>query len=321
MSDQERPKFNAWAGDPTLCVNHKLLAVKASYAEGGVPRCHICFKNESYKAVKKEFKQREKGGKVGGARGVHMPESLVKMYEESQLDENLIALREDIATTEARLRQLLRQIKENPKNGLPYWTQISGVIETQKKLIRSKAMTVEQAYLQLAEEIESGPIKENVLWGEFYKATEMKRKLVATESKRLNDLGWSPDVVMGMIAEIADILKPMLTELNMRSFMEALASSPLFNNDQFRVLGQMNLTARTIEEHLMLQEVNKIQEGSVIDAEFEDLKETTNGNDTGDQPHTELDDRVHAEDAGAVPAGLEPGAGRDEGSGEPDPGL
>ena len=108
-------------------------------------------------------------------------------------------------------------------------------------------MTHKQAF-DAVEEFMLSPIKEKLTWVEVYEVSELKRKAVQTESKRLNDLGWSPDTVMAMIAGIADILKPLLPEMSMRIFMDHLAASRLFNNQQFSLLDQVNLTQKTIEE-------------------------------------------------------------------------
>lgn len=259
MRDEDPPIESLFRKDrpePLRCFNDKSFAVGASYAKGGVPYCSKCWKKELEKRRKLETVQTSKRGKIGGQRGVFLPKSIVEMYESAIVDEGLVSVREDIATCEARIRQLTQQIKDDPRNS-PNWAVVLDKNLAQMNTAISRGtMTHRQAFESVCEFMKS-PIKEKLIWVEVYEVTELKRKSVQTESKRLNDLGWSPDTVMAMIAEVADIIKPLLPELGVRTFMDKLAASRLFNNQQFSLLDQVNLTQKTVEEKLLEQEIHE----------------------------------------------------------------
>lgn len=264
MRDEDPPieaLFTKGRKDAPRCVNDKSFAIGASYAKGGVPYCSKCWKKELEKRRKLETVQTSKRGKIGGQRGVFLPKSIVEMYESSIVDEGLISVREDIATCEARIRQLTQQIKDDPRNS-PNWASVLDKnLAQMKNAVARGTMTHRQAFDAVCSFMES-PVKEKLIWAEVYEVTELKRKAVQTESKRLNDLGWSPDTVMAMIAEVADIVKPLLPELSVRIFMDKLAASRLFNNQQFSLLDQVNLSQKTVEEKLLEQEIHQTQKNN-----------------------------------------------------------
>lgn len=238
------------------CSRDNNRALKASFVNGGIPLCGDCWKGDDRAKAIAERRNLAKGGRVGGTRGVYLPKSIVEMYEAAMVDEELVSVREDIATFEARIRQLTSQIRADPRNSTSWATVFEKNLQQQLAAIKRGSLTYAEAFADILEFMQS-PVKEKLVWSEVYEVSEMKRRAVATESKRMNDLGWSPDMVMSMFAEVADILKPLLSELNMRIFMDALASSRLFNNQQFQIIDQVNLSKRTVDEHLLMQEMDK----------------------------------------------------------------
>jgi len=238
------------------CVNDNRKALLLTYKDGGVPRCSQCWKKENARVDRLVEKNNKTKGKIGGTRGVFLPKSVVEMYEESILDAELVSVREDIATFEARIKHLLGQIKEDPRNSVNWATVLDKQLKMHKKAIDRGAQTYKQAFESVLDFM-SSPIKEKLVWSEVYAVSELKRRAVATESKRLNDLGWSPEMVMAMFAEVANLVQPLMTEANLRRFMESMATSRLFNNQQFALMDQTNLTARTVDQQLFAQEIHE----------------------------------------------------------------
>lgn len=240
---------------PKTCTFDRRTALKKSFINGGVPMCPWCYKDAEKEREKKE---RLNNKKKTGTRGVFLPRSIVEHYEEAFVDSELVSVREDIATWEARIKQLTSQIKEDPRNSVNWATVLDRNIAQMTKAIERGSMGYNEAFKAIVEFMKQ-PVKENLIWAEVYEVAELKRKAVQTEAKRLNDLGWTPEAVMGMMAEICDILKPILPELGMRQFMDAMAGSRIFNNQQFNLIDQVNFTKRTIDEKLLAQEINEKQ--------------------------------------------------------------
>lgn len=238
------------------CTNHKTFAVKLSYQDGGIPLCSKCYKE--YLASKNPMYYEEQRKRRKGERSAFLPQSIVTMYESALVDDDLISLREDIATYEARIRQLVSQIRDDPRNSNSWATVLDKNLRQMKSAIKSGSMTYAQAFKDISEFM-AGAVTERLIWAEIYSVSDLKRKAVATEAKRYNDLGWTPEHVMAMMTEIADVLKTLMTTEAMASFMSHLAKSRLFNGHQFTLLDQANLVTRSIEEQLFAQEVVETQ--------------------------------------------------------------
>lgn len=225
------------------CINHPGKFAKASsYADGGLPQCGKCL---GVPTVKRKS--------TNGKRGVYMPASLVEMYDEVVLDPHLVALGEDIATMEARARQILQQIRNDPRDTGGFASKLESLIESGIKSVAKGRLTYAELIHSIRLEL-AGPVNQRSLYSELMQVTEQKRKLVDSESKRLKQLGWSPETVFQMVTAIADMLKPLLTPEKMDVFMSLLADSPLFNNKQFRMLPQVDLRTKTLEEQLAMHE-------------------------------------------------------------------
>jgi len=225
---------------PVSCSECGSNALRVSYQHGGIP---LCRRHLGDDLILKE--QRARG--LAGRRGVFLPKSIVDRYEEAIVDPELVSLREDIATAEARCMQLLEQIRDDPRNSGAYAQLLERNIENQIESVRKGSLTYAQLVQNVLVLLRS-PVQEKLSWAEYYQVSDLKRKLVDSEAKRLSTLGWTPDAVMGMIAEIAEILKPLLTDDNMRIFLDAMASSKTFSNQNFQLVPQVNLGHRMLTE-------------------------------------------------------------------------
>jgi hypothetical protein len=217
--------------------------------------------------------KRDEVKKSGGRRGPFIPLSIVEMYEESIVDEQLVELREDIAVAEARCRQLLKQIKESPHDNSSFIELLKTNLDQNMTAVRKGSCTYPELVSNL-QTLLNEKVAEKILWNEYYKVTELKRRLVAAESKRLTDLGWTPEKVFAIVQEISNILKPILPDDKMALFFRSLAENPLFNNQQFRFLPQADLSAlelpKRLEAEMDLQaiEVKKQKDGTYAAGEI-----------------------------------------------------
>lgn len=228
----------------TRCKKCNSVALKTTYEDGGTPLCRRCLGAEPKKVP-------------DGTRSSVMPKSLAVAYEKARVDNNLISLREDIATYEARAQQLLAQISIDERNS-PNWAQVlTKLIARMEEEINKGSITYRIAFYDIKEFMESA-VKENMIWAEVHVVTDLRRKMIAAESKRLKDLGWSPEAVMAGFTEIAEIIKPMLTDDQMKEFLASMARSKLFNGQQFSIIDQIDLTQRTLEEQLFAHEHHKV---------------------------------------------------------------
>jgi hypothetical protein len=257
---------------PVRCSKVRVSGVKCNLAAlkitlDTLPLCKRCYGHTLIEQKKEELKQ------SNGRRGPFVPLSIVEMYEESIVDEQLVELREDIAVAEARCRQLLKQIKESPHDNLSFIELLKTNLEQNLTAVKRGSCT----YPELVNNVKTlldEKVSEKILWNEYYKVTELKRKLVAAESKRLTDLGWTPEKVFAIVQEISKIIKPLITDDNLAVFFRQLAENPLFNNQQFKFLPQADLSQLALPDRLTAEmdmqaiEVQKQKDGTYAAGEI-----------------------------------------------------
>lgn len=157
-----------------------------------------------------------------GKRSLVLPKSIAESYEESLADPRLVELREDIALWEARIQLLCRKLKvrESTSQALTVLQKLSKF----KRLVGSGEMD----YPRLVERVEANlksQYDEGKAWEELHKATEIKRRLVASESKRLKDLNavLTMEQTLALLATIAREVKKYLTPEDLLEFQKNIA--------------------------------------------------------------------------------------------------
>lgn len=236
-----------------MAINHRCakcnrVAFKDTYRNGGTPMCRKC---AGVAVAEDKGRPNPKG-----SRSTVMPAHMLDDYEAALIDNDLVSMREDLATYEARQRQLLKQVKEDPRNSLSWATVLSKVLEAMEKRIQSGSMTYKDAFGHVVEFMET-PVKDKLIWNEIHTVTELRRKMAHTEAKRLKDLGWSPDMVLSMFSELAEFLKPLLAELHYKQLLDFIAQSKLFNANQFDVIGHVELTTKRMKDQIVAQDISK----------------------------------------------------------------
>lgn len=225
------------------------------------PLCKKHYGDKLVEAKKNEVKE------SGGKRGVYIPESIIEQYENSIIDPELVELREDIATCEARARQLLKQIKESPHENLSFISLLKTNLEQNLASLKRGGTTYPELVNNL-QVLMDEKVSEKILWDEFYKVTELKRKLVSAESKRLHELGWTPERVFAIVAATCDMIRPLLSDDKLRLFFNSMSDHPLFNNQQFKFLPQADLSQLALPDRLNAEmdlqaiEVQKQKDGT-----------------------------------------------------------
>lgn len=209
-----------------------VIATKQS-VKRGEPRCFRCDPNYTPPPGYKRFvpsKPKPKRKKSGNRSDV-MPDEYVEVYELVIEDREYTSLRDSIATNEARMRKILSDIKENPKNTTPFIKLLAETMRAGRRSVKNYRKTAEMVLDEVEAVIENGLSQVN-LWEEYDKIAEQNRKLSESEVKRLTALGWSPDKVEILIDDIAGIIERLEAEriLSAQSFFERLSQSRLFQN-------------------------------------------------------------------------------------------
>lgn len=234
-----------WAERPK-CTNHPRSLPTKNSVEKGYPLCYFC--DPDYKERKEKEKQ---AGKKLGTREAAMPDSLVESYSNAVRDDRTIELREDIATTEARLQHILASIRDNPMESASFITMFNKQYKKQHNLVKRG----QQTYPKMMEELDAmlnGKVSEIMAYQEFYRVTDMKRKLVEAETSRIAKLGWTPAYVQLLILCMTRILKDMLPREQMIEFQGRLSQDPIFKSKTF----QLTPRREDVDDYISTEEVD-----------------------------------------------------------------
>lgn len=224
------------------CRNHPaVIATKASI-DKQFPLCWRCDPDH----VEKQKKLTARRKKMG-ARRFMIPSSIVEFYEAAVTDEHLVELREDIAVTEARLQSILKSIKDNPMESTAFISFFNKSFKNQFSLVK-RGMLSYPEFISAMNALLDGKVSEIMMYQEFYKVTDIKRKLVEAETSRVAKLGWTPNYVYALVLAMTRILKEILPIDQVSEFQGRLAQDPIFQNKTFQLLPSIDLIEKTKEE-------------------------------------------------------------------------
>jgi hypothetical protein len=139
-----------------------------------------------------------------------LPARLATRYAEAQSDDNLLALREEIALTDARLADVLSRVDRGDSTAL--WKQTLAEFQ---EVASANALGLPQGtpLRVLRKTIESG-MADWAAWDEVAKLLEQRRRLVESERKRLVEMQQmiTSERAMVLIARIAGIIQLYVTD-------------------------------------------------------------------------------------------------------------
>ena len=275
------------------CSDCGSLATKGSI-QNGRP---YCFRHDpdwdpkehTSRYRKKKQKEREEREKtavtrfeqtvMGGKRKAVMPAPNLELYEMAVLDEDCVELREDIATWEARIQELLAALRDDPRNSASFAGKLTKRLRNLVIQARKTGNMGAQELLELESiaDFVDGASSAREAWIEVAKATDLKRKLVETETKRMKDIGWTPEYVHAVLTEASLIIKGLVDAATAASFMEALLRSPILNNGTVAVLPKLPSVSDPDAALVALGHIKafSVDTGSSVDAEFEDIMDIT----------------------------------------------
>ena len=137
----------------------------------------------------------------------YLPVRLAGRYEEAQRDEDLLALREEVALVDARIADLLDRVDTGESGDA--WKQAEQALEEfRQALAEQNATKRKMAFAALSVAINNGR-QDYDAWNEIHKLVDQRRRLVESERKRLEQMGQMVAVeqFMLLIAQIVDLLR------------------------------------------------------------------------------------------------------------------
>jgi hypothetical protein len=145
-----------------------------------------------------------------GRYSTYLPARLAARYTEAQSDTDLLALREEVALTDARLADVLGRVDRGDSAAL--WKQAQTEFDA---LMTARAMGLPDAAClgALRRTLKTG-IADWEAWDEVAKLVEQRRRLVESERKRLVDMQQTitAERAMLLIGRLAGIIQAHVTD-------------------------------------------------------------------------------------------------------------
>lgn len=137
----------------------------------------------------------------------YLPARLAARYQESQDDETLLGLRDEVSLLDARLAELLGRV-DTGESGAAWSEAATALGEFRKAVTSGDATGRLVAFAAMEEAIERGQ-SDTATWDDIHKAVEQRRRLVESERKHLEQMGQMVAVgqVMLMIGQIVELLR------------------------------------------------------------------------------------------------------------------
>lgn len=150
---------------------------------------------------------------VSGRYSKYLPPRMMERYVEARDDAELIDLREEVALTDTRLADLLKQVDTGESGAL--WAKLQGAFAQYVKLKDDPSKRLEAfAAFSLCESLIEQGLSDRFAWAEIGGLIEQRRKLVESETKRLKDLqqNITAERAMLLIRAVADVVKKHVTD-------------------------------------------------------------------------------------------------------------
>ena len=148
-----------------------------------------------------------------------LPPMLAERYQEALNDQNLLALRDDIALLDTRINDLVSSIEVGSTNEL--WKSLREIHTNLKDAVaNADADSISDEMKDLNTIISYGQ-DEAKTWGEIYTLLEQRRKLVESERKRLVEMHQVVTVEQLMIL-LSRVQEAIVNNVNDRSSLTAI---------------------------------------------------------------------------------------------------
>lgn len=137
----------------------------------------------------------------------HLPTRLADRYHEARSDPDLIALREEIALTDARLADLLGRVDTHEAG--TRWKAVGAAVRAYRKAEAGEEDDDREKAFDLIEELTSEGLADYEAWDEVHRMVEQRRKLAETETKRLDKAGRSisAERAMLLVAAVVEVIR------------------------------------------------------------------------------------------------------------------
>lgn len=147
-----------------------------------------------------------------GKHSKYLPARLKDAYETAQADDDLLALRSEIALTDARLNDVLGRV-ETGEAGATYRKLQVTYADLMDALAAKNAADQAVALRAIGDLIERG-MADYAAWDEIGRLMEQRRRLVETERKRLVDMQQmiTSERAVLLITTIAGIIRDHVTD-------------------------------------------------------------------------------------------------------------
>lgn len=170
----------------------------------------------------------------------HLPKRLVQRYEEAVSDDELLALRDDIALLDSRVADLLSRVDKGEAGKL--WTEAKSAFSDLKAAMKSADSG---ALLKAVDSLDGTlgrGLSDYAAWNEIHSLLDQRRRLVESERKRLVEMQQmvtSEQAVM-LVSVLLDSVRRNVTDRNALSAIQTEFIQLISATNQQRVIAGGN---------------------------------------------------------------------------------
>lgn len=151
----------------------------------------------------------------------NLPSHLLEAYKVAVQDDDLLAVREDVALIDVRLGELVGLLDHGADEST--WARLGGLwSKYQAAFVSSDTTTADQALAEIGDLIANGGRDYNT-WREIQAVLEQRRKLVESEQRRLVTLQQTITVEQAMLF-VAAVMDSVRTHVTDRHTLAAVAA-------------------------------------------------------------------------------------------------
>lgn len=151
----------------------------------------------------------------------YLPQRLTERYQEAVSDDELLALRDDIALLDSRVADLLGRVDRGEAGRL--WTEAKSAFRDLKSAMQGKDSTALLKAVDSLDGVLGRGLSDYAAWNEIHSLLDQRRKLVESERKRLVEMQQmvtSEQAVM-LVSVLLDSVRRNVTDRNTLSTIQA----------------------------------------------------------------------------------------------------
>ena len=149
----------------------------------------------------------------------YLPAAMLDKYTEAQKDPDLLNLRDEIALNDVLIKQLISKLPDG--GGSKSWKEVRAAWHELTEAVRDNDQDKQTELLRKLNDIITKGAQEAEVWNDLITSMDNRRKLTASEAKRLTDMQQyiTSEKAIALVYAILDIIRRNVEDKNTLSLI------------------------------------------------------------------------------------------------------